>query len=49
VLSEDPVAALEDVIGAIELQGEFGRRADDLYAELLLEKHSPDARRTRGS
>jgi hypothetical protein len=48
LLADDAMAAFVGAIGVISVPGDFGRRADDLLADLLLEKHSSGRRRTRG-
>lgn len=47
VLANDPLATFAGAIGAINVKGDFGRRADMVYAELLQEKHGIRRRRTR--
>jgi hypothetical protein len=47
VLADDAVSAFAGAIGVIGVPGDFGRRADETYAELLLQKHASSKRRTR--
>lgn len=46
-LKGDAVAAFIGAIGAIGVPSDAGRRADQTYAEMLLQKHNHDKRRTR--
>ena len=47
VLATDPMAAFSGAIGAISVPGDFGREAETVLTDLLLDKHQPEARRTR--
>lgn len=39
-LADDAVAAFSGAIGVIGVKGSFGRRSEEAYTELLLQKHA---------
>ena len=48
ILAQDALAAFQPAIGVLDVPGDFGRRADEVLADLLIEKHARrDSKPTR--